>query len=188
MDADCSDEKTGKDSDVYDKEPPERCFADFGLTSHDFANDGTHDGHGAGRLRAHGCRPECELIPGQEIACEPESYDDPEEHDAEHPRQLPWFLVGAVNEGLEHVEQYREHHEVGTPHVDLSNQPPEGDLLVNEHHAAVRITDTGLVVDHHQNTGHGLKCEEKEGERSECIEDVGVSRNGLAEIVRKNGK
>ena len=69
----------------------------------------------AHHVGAHRDRPQRQLVPRQQVAGERQQQREREQDDPDHPVELPGRLVGPVVEDPRHVQEHREHHEVGAP-------------------------------------------------------------------------
>ena len=71
------------------------------------------------------------MIPRQEVTGEAEPKDESQEEYTEHPGDFTRLLVGTVEIGLHHMDDDDKDHQVGSPNMDLSDQPAERHRLVD---------------------------------------------------------
>src|SRR3954451_898947 len=100
----------------------QRVGADLAAAEEHEAHLVSEDRGVAHHVRAHGHRPERQLVPRQQVAGEREQQGEEQQHDADHPVELPRRLVGAVVEDACHVQEHRQDHEVGRPSVHVPHQ------------------------------------------------------------------
>ena len=138
------------------------------------------DRHRAGDLRAHGRRPVRALVPGQEVAGEPEPDRDHEHAAAHDPGQLARVLVGRLEEDPEHVQDQEHDHQVRGPVVDAPDEPAELDVAGDGQHALVGAVGRGAVVQRQQRPGDHLDPEQEERDPAE-VEGLRVARDADVE-------
>ena len=81
--------------------------------------------HRAGDVGADLGGPVGLLVPGQQVAREPEAEGDEQQHHAGEPVELARRLVGAGEEDAQHVDEHQQHHATGGPLVDGAYPPAE---------------------------------------------------------------
>jgi len=121
-------------------------------------------GRGPRHVRADRHRPDCQLIPGEQVAGEREQEREGEQVDADDPVELPGRLVTAGHEDPEHVQPDEDDHAVRRPAVHVAHDHSEGNVEVEVLDVPVRVLAGGPVVEHQHHAGHHRAEIEKEGE------------------------
>ena len=126
------DEQPGNDEHVHREKPRQRCAGDDRASQQQIDQPGPDDGNSAHNRGANAQSPIGVLIESQHLACKGHAERHQQKHDAEHPRQLTRILVGAEQEDLHHVDQDDGHHEIRAPAVQGSNEPSQGDVVIED--------------------------------------------------------
>ena len=80
------------------------------------------NGRLAGDLGGHHGSPISAVVPRQQVAGEAVSQGEQQQHHAHHPSGLAGFLVGAIEEDLDHVEHHHHDHHAGAPVMQAADQ------------------------------------------------------------------
>ena len=133
----------------------------------------------AHHVRAHGDGPQGELVPRQQVAGERQQQRERQQDDADHPVELPRRLVGAVVEDARHVQEHRQHHQVGAPSVHVPHQQPE-------RHRRLQVGDVvpgrrrlRPVEEHQEDAGDRQQDEQEEAEPAEAQRVADLDRVAL---------
>ena len=73
-------------------------------------------------IRAHRDRPECQLIPRQQVAGVAEKQRHHQQHYADHPVEFARRAVRSAVEHLEHVREHQQHHGVRRPAMQIAQK------------------------------------------------------------------
>ena len=115
---------------------------------------GAGDGECVRYLCSDGCCPERDLIPWQQITCESERQDKQEETNPDNPIHVPWVFIGAVKVDPQHMDQYRNHHDIGGPVMKSPDQPSKGDIIGDMHDAVIGLVNRGSVIHQEEYPGN----------------------------------
>jgi len=105
-----------------------------------------------------GC-PERDLIPRQKITCESEREEKQEEADPDNPIHVPRVFIGTVKVDPQHMDHYRNHHDIGGPVMKSSDQPSKRDIVGDMHNAVIGLVNRGSVI--HQEEYSGKNIDDK---------------------------
>src|SRR5207249_5948073 len=102
---------------------------------------------------------ERELVPGQQVAAEPEPEHQEEEQNAADPGQLSRLSIRFQNEDAEEVCEGQTNQQIRRPAVDVANQPAELHLRDDELDTLIRFAGARTIVEQQQNAGEDLHRE-----------------------------
>ncbi len=125
-----------------------------------------------GERGPHRDRPDRQLVPREQVAGERQAERQEQQDDPDHPVELARRLVGARVEDTSHVQRDRQHHEVGSPPVEVPHQIPEEHTGADRLHVLVRDgaaqVGHGPVEEHQEDAGERQQHEEEERETTEA--------------------
>src|SRR5216684_4704354 len=107
---------------VQHVETQERVFTDDVAAQHEKPDFAAHYGHGRNDVGADSHSPECQLVPGQEIARVAQEQRDKKEHDADNPVELMGRLVTPAIKHVKQVPEAGEYHQVGGQTVEIPKE------------------------------------------------------------------
>ncbi len=122
----------------------------------------------AHHVRTHRYRPKCELIPRKEVTGEGKKKGEGQKNDADDPVEFSGWLVGAVVEDASHMEEDRQHHEVGGPSVHISHEKPKGHRSLKGVDVIPCLRRGGAIEEHQEDAGDGEQDEEEEAQATEA--------------------
>src|SRR5437879_4825386 len=122
----------------------------------------------AHHVRPHRHRPQGQLVPRQQVAGEREQQGERQQDDADDPVELPWRFVGAVVEDPGHVQEHRQHHQVGGPAVHVPHQEAEGHRRLERLDVVPGLGRGGPVEEHQEDPGHRQDDEQEERQSSQA--------------------
>jgi hypothetical protein len=172
-------ERQWQHEDVDAEESAERGLGDVDPTAKQVEEGISDHGHPAGDLGAHDRGPVGALVPGKQVAREPEGHRHPEQGHPDDPGQLARVLVGGLEEDPQEVEDQEQDHQVGGPVMDAADEPPERHVAGDEDDAVVGRLRGGLVVEGQQRPGDDLHAEEEQGHPAQ---EVGLRLEGDADV------
>ena len=88
--------------------------------------------------------------------------------DADHPVELPGRLVGPVVEDPRHVQEHRQHHEVGGPPVHVPHEQAEGHRRLQRVDVVPGLRRGRPVEEHQEDAGDREQDEEEEAQAAEA--------------------
>ena len=130
-------------------------------------------------VRADGDGPQGELVPRQQVAGERQQQSEHQQDHADHPVELTRRLVGAVVEDARHVEEHRQHHQVGAPAVHVADQQPERHRRLQVGDVVPRRRRLRPVEEHQEDAGDGQQDEQEEAEPTEAQRVADLDRVAL---------
>jgi predicted nucleic acid-binding protein len=124
----------------------------------DFLRRSTAAAHYLDTARAHAKRvcsavTKAELIVGQQISGEREQQGQDEQDYAHVPVELTRLFVRPSQENAEHVQPYRNHHQVRCPTMHVAQQFAEWDIVLEIQDVAECLNFAGMVIEHQQDAG-----------------------------------
>ena len=129
-----------------------------------------------GERRAHGHGPDRELVPRQQVAGERQPEGEEQQDHADDPVELARRLVRARVEHARHVQRHAEHHQVGTPSVEVPDEVPQEHGRPDALHVGVGLpaADVGhRPVEEHQEDAGDREQDEQEERQAAQAERVG---------------
>src|SRR5262249_415404 len=103
-------------------------------------------------VAADGDRPNCQLIPRQQVTGEAQQQRQTEQAFADMPVELPRRLIRTGHEPSVTVEPYGNDHRVCTPSMNFPHDP-ERNLLAEIANIDVCVLQSGPIVEHQQEPG-----------------------------------
>ena len=126
--------------------------------------------------RAHGDRPDRELVPRQQVARERQAEREEQQDHADDPVELARRLVGPGVEHAGHVQRHAEDHEVGAPPVQVAHEVAEEHRRADALHVGERLRAPdvgGRPVEEHQEDAGDREQDEQEERQPAQAERVG---------------
>ena len=122
---------------------------------------------GLGHAGADGDRPQCQLVPGQQVTGEAEEAGKNEQQHAGKPGELAWLLVAGGIESAQHMQENDEHHRLRAQAVQIAHELAKGHVVQHAEHVAVGDLRRGRVPEHQNDAGDRLEEDEVGGEPAE---------------------
>src|SRR5712692_5915912 len=141
-------------------------FPDDVTAQHQETNFTSDHRHGENNVGADGHGPECQLIPGQQIAGVTEKQRDQKKNDPDDPIEFVRRFVTAAVENMEHVPKDGEHHQMRGKAVKIAEKDAIRNNELQVFHVAVGLGSRGVVIKHQQDAGDEKNDEQKEGDRA----------------------
>jgi len=91
-----------------------------------------------------------------------------QEVDANHPVEFTGRLVRTVIEDAGHMEEHREHHQVGRPSVHIPDQQAEGHAVLQRVDVIPGRCGGRPVEEHQEDAGDRQQDEQEEGQTAEA--------------------
>jgi hypothetical protein len=135
-----------------------------------------HHGNGAEQGDDHLRTPVGHLAPGQHVAHEGLGHEDHEDQHAEYPDQLARLLVGAVQQGAEHVQVHDDEERRRAGGVHVAQQPPVVDVAHDVLDGREGVVGARRVVHRQPDARKQLVDQHQERKHAEVVPEVEVLR------------
>ena len=111
-----------------------------------------------------GGAPKAHLAPGKDITHKRRRHHQEHDHNAKHPKQLPWCLVRTVVEAAENMDVDHDEEERCTIRMGIAQQPAIIDVAHDVLDARKGIVDMRRVVHGEHDAGHNLQYQHDAGQ------------------------
>ena len=178
--ADQGDDRARHEQHVDRVEPRQGGADELRAGAEEVGEVGADDRARRGDVHGDDRRPVGALVERQQVAGQAHHQGEDQEHDADHPVQLPGVLVGAEEERSRHVEEDQDDHQRGAPLVEAADELAEEDVVGQVRDRVVGLGRRGHVVHRQEDAGQRLHREDEQRRRAERVEPVRALRD-LAE-------
>src|SRR3990172_4490725 len=116
-----------------------------------------------GHLCPHGNRPECKLVPWQQIAGPTEQERQHQKQYPDNPVKFPRRLIGAGQEDPRHMHPYSKDHPMGRQPVHISECRSKGNDRHDIFNILIGASCIRDIVEHQEDPGYGKNHKEEKG-------------------------
>ena len=96
-------------------------------------------------------------------------------------------FIGAIQKRLKHVKPDRDDHRRGTPMVQASHEPSQGNVGFDKSNAVVRMVGGGRIIEREKHARSGLHEEQEQRDGAEDVDQLAPPGMGSSSNVRWTG-